>query len=162
MRKYLLPILSFALTTASYGQQSFKKNDIYFEFLGNGIYASLNYERQLTSKPGFGLRTGVGYFSGNQKFRVSIPIGVNYLFNLKENKSFLDAGIGGTWSGAAGLKKDVPTVQRDYNERIWSFVPSIAYRWHTNSNFKWRTGFTPIINKYRVLPYFGISVGKRF
>jgi hypothetical protein len=162
MQKYILPILTFVLSTSVFGQETFKKNDIYIEFLGNGIYASLNYERQLTSKPGLGLRTGVGYFSGDQEFRVSIPIGINYLFTLKNNKSFLDAGLGGTWSGAAGLKKDVATGERDYSEHIWSIVPSLGYRRHTKGNWMWRTSFTPILNKYRVLPYFGISIGMRF
>lgn len=161
MRKCLLPILTLALTTAVSGQSAFKKNDLYFELLGNGIGASINYERQLTSKPGLGLRAGVGYFSGDQEFRVSIPLGVNYLFSLSDNKSFLDAGIGGTWSGAAGLKKDIATGERDYSERVWSLVPSFGYRRHTKSNFMWRTSFSPIMNKYRIMPWIGISVGKR-
>ena len=161
MLKYLLPVITVFLATVAFGQHTFKKNDIYFEVLGNGIGASINYERQLTSKPGLGLRAGIGYFSGDQEFRVSIPLGVIYLFSLSHHKSFLDAGIGGTWSGAAGLEKDISTGERDYSERIWSIVPSIGYRRHTKNNFMWRTSFTPIINKYRVMPWLGISVGKR-
>jgi hypothetical protein len=160
--KIILTLVTLLTSTALLAQNDFRKNDVYFEFLGNGLYASLNYERQLTSKPGFGLRTGVGYFSGNQEFRVSIPIGINYLFAFKNNKSFLDAGLGGTWSGAAGLKNDVATGERDYSEHIWSIVPSLGYRCHTKGNFMWRTSFTPILNKYRVVPHLGISVGKRF
>lgn len=158
----MLPILTCLLATPVFAQETFKKNDAYFEFLGNGIYASLNYERQLTSKPGVGVRTGVGYFSGNQAFSVSIPIGINYLFALKNNRSFLDAGLGGTWSAAAGLKKDVATGERDYSKHIWSVVPSVGYRRHTKGNFMWRTSFTPILNTYRIIPHLGISVGKRF
>lgn len=162
MRKCILPILTLVLSTSAIGQDTFKKNDFYFELLGNGIFASLNYERQLTSKPGFGLRTGVGYFSGDQELRLSIPIGVNYLFSLRGNKSFLDAGVGGTWSGADGLKKDVASGERNYREHIWSLVPSIGYRRHIKDNFMLRASFTPIINKYRTLPWVGLSIGKRF
>src|SRR5688572_19389702 len=163
MRMYLLPLLTLVLTTAAFGQQTFKRNDVYFEFLGNGIGASICYERHLAAKPGLGLRAGIGYFSADEKFRVSIPLGVNYLFVLTKNKSFLEAGIGGTWSGAAGLKDDTPTGERDYSERIWSLVPSFGYRGITNSTFMWRASYTPIINKYKVLwQWFGISIGKRF
>src|SRR5262245_36637532 len=81
-------IEAIAKRNETYKEQTFKINDIYFEFLGNGIGASICYERQLTSKPGPGLRAGVGYFSGDEKFRLSIPVGVNYLFMLTKNKSF--------------------------------------------------------------------------
>lgn len=162
MQNYLLLSSLLFLSIAAFGQQSFKKNDVYVEFLGNGIYASVDYERQITSRPGLGLRAGIGYFSGDEKFRVSVLIGVNYLFDLGSGKSFVDAGIGGTWSGAAGLKLDDSNGVRDYHEHIWSIVPGLGYRHHTQGNLMWRISFTPIINKYRTEPYFGISFGKRF
>ncbi len=161
MRKCLLPFIIFSLLTSAFGQNTFKKNDIYLELLGNGIGASLNYERQLNNNPSLGVRLGLGYYSGTEQFRVSIPIGVNYLFKIGSKKSFLDAGIGGTWSEAAGLKEALAGV-RDYNERIWSFVPSIGYRRHTQGNLMWRASLTPVINKYRVMPWVGFSIGKRF
>jgi hypothetical protein len=166
--KQILTLVTFLASTSLMAQKDFRKNDMYFELLGNGIGASVNYERQLQDKPGLGVRIGIGYFSGDEQFRVSIPLGVNYLFQLGNNKSFLDAGLSGTWSGAAGLKtvKQETTAGgvriRDYNERIWSAVPSIGYRRHTKGNFMWRTSFTPILNKYRTMPWFGISIGKRF
>ncbi len=166
MYKQILTLITFIASTSLIAQETFQKNDAYIEFLGNGIGASICYERQLQNEPGLGVRLGVGYFSGDQQFRVSIPIGVNYLFDLGKNKSFIDAGIGGTWSGAAGLKTFKQEAAaggvRDYGERIWSTVPSVGYRHHTKGNFMWRTSFSPIINKYRVLPWVGISVGKRF
>ena len=164
MRKYPLLLLILLASTTVFGQTPFKKNDLYIEFVGNGIGSSISYERQLTNKPGLGLRLGVGYFSGDEKFRVSIPIGINYLFTLTSNKSFLDAGIGTTWSNAAGMKtlKQEAVSGRDYSEHIWSIVPSIGYRRHIKGNFMWRASFTPIINKYRFLPFPGLSIGKRF
>lgn len=164
MRKILLPLMVLLFTTTLLAQEGFRKNDVYGEFMGNGIWASLNWERQLGDKPGLGLRAGVGSFSGDEVFRVSIPIGINYLFTLTPNKSFLDAGAGATWSGAAGLKtarQDAAAGARDYSEHIWSFVPSVGYRRHTRGHFMWRTSFTPIFNKYRSLPWIGLSVGKR-
>ena len=165
MSKYILSLFILTTTTSVFGQNIYKRNDLYFELLGNGIGASLSYERQLQNKPGLGVRLGVGYFSGNEQFRASIPISVNYLFNLKNNKSFLDAGIGGTWSAAAGLKtpkQEAAAGGRDYSEHIWSVVPSIGFRRHTRGNFMWRTSFTPIINKYIAIPWLGFSIAKRF
>jgi hypothetical protein len=164
MSRYILLLLLLSIGTSLSGQNAFKRNDIYFELLGNGIAASLNYERQLKSEPGLGIRLGVGYFSGDEKFRLSIPIAVNYLFNFGHDKSFLDVSIGGTWSLAAGLKtpqQEAASGGRDYREHIWSLVPGIGYRRHTKGNFIWRASLTPIINKYRVMPWPGLSIGKR-
>ena len=164
MSRYLLLLLMLAFTASLFGQNTFKKNDIYFEFLGNGIGASVNYERQLMDKAGLGVRLGIGYFSGDEKFRVSIPVGLDYLISLRNDKSFINAGLGATWSGATGLKtaKQEALTGRDLNEHIWSFVPSIGYRHHTKSNYMLRISLTPIINKYRFFPFAGISIGKRF
>jgi hypothetical protein len=164
MSKCVLLLLLLSIRASLSGQNAFKQNDIYFEFLGNGVVASLNYERQLKSEPGLGIRLGVGYFSADQKFRVSIPVAVNYLFSFAHEKSFLDVSLGGTWSRAAGLKtpqQDAASGGRDYREHLWSLVPGIGYRRHTRGNFMWRASLTPIINKYRVMPWPGLSIGKR-
>lgn len=165
MRKCLLLFLPFLCTGYAFAQQPFKKNDLYFEFLGNGIWSSISYERQLKNEWGWGARIGIGYFSGDEQFRATIPIGINYLFPLKNNKSFLEAGIGGTWSNAAGIKtykQELAAGGRDYSEHLWSAVPVIGYRRHTKSQFMWRTSMMTFLNKYRVIPSFGIAVGKRF
>jgi hypothetical protein len=162
MRRYFLLFLFLSFLTSAFAQNTFRRNDIYFEFLGNGIGASVNYERQLNNKPGLGVRLGIGYFSGDEQFRLSFPVGINYLFTIGNSNSLLDAGIGATWSGAAGLDTKEPIGARDYIERVWSFIPSIGYRRHTKGNLMWRTSFTPVINKYRVMPWVGISIGKRF
>lgn len=165
MNKKPISILLLVVSVSAFSQTTFKKNDVYGELLGNGIIASLNYERQLTDKPGLGVRVGIGYFSGDEQFRLSVPLGINYLLTLTSNKSFLDLGVGTTWSGSAGLmtpKQEAAAGGRDYSEHIWSLVPGIGYRRHTRSDFMWRVNFTPIFNKYRAMPWFGISFGKRF
>lgn len=163
MRTLFLAFLVLAVGFAE-GQNTFRQNDVFVELLGNGIGASIGYERQLKNKPGLGVRVGIGYFSGNEEFRLSIPVGVNYLFPLKNSKSLLEAGIGATWSGADGLKtakQEASAGGRDYSERIWSLVPSFGYRRHTSGNLMWRASFTPIINKYRTMPWAGFAVGMR-
>jgi hypothetical protein len=146
-----------------FAQAGLKKNTIYLELAGNGIWASVNYERQLAEKPGLGFRLGLGYYSGDSKFRLSIPVGVNYLFPILDDKSFIDAGIGATWSGAVGLKtpEQEAVSGRNFSEHIWSFIPSLGFRRHTKGNYMWRVSFTPIINKYRVITFPGVSFGKR-
>ena len=76
MPEYLLLFFLISFLITSFGQGTFKRNDVYFEILGNGIVASLNYERQLMKGPGLSIRAGVGYFSGDEQFRLSIPVGV--------------------------------------------------------------------------------------
>ena len=85
----------------SFGQTTFKKNSVYLEAAGNGIFASVNYERQLTKKPGLGVRLGVGFYTENA-FYLTIPVGINYLFALRNNKSFIDAGVGVTFAKIDG------------------------------------------------------------
>jgi hypothetical protein len=165
MRKYFPLSLILVITTSVSAQNSFKRNDIYGEMFGNGIgIVSLNYERQLKDKPGFGFRLGLGYFS-DYKFPLSVPVGINYLINLRHYKSLIDVGAGVTWSNAAGLKtfKQEALTGRGYDEYIVSFIPSIGYRQHIiNDKFMWRFSLSSIMNKYRVFPYLGLSAGMRF
>src|SRR3954467_14280006 len=97
MRKFTLMILALGVVTLSLGQSTFKKNDIYVEALGNGLFGSVNYERQLTKEPGLGARIGVGFYT-EKAFYLTLPMGINYLFPLKNQNSFIDAGFGVTWT----------------------------------------------------------------
>jgi hypothetical protein len=147
------------LINFSYGQAAFKKNDIYLEAGGNGLFASVNYERQLTKQPGLGFRLGAGFYSENA-FYLTIPVGVNYLFKLKNEKSFIDAGLGATWTRVDG---DLFGDSKNSNKgHFVNFVPSIGYRRHTNTNLMWRISVTPVANKYGLVPWIGLSIGKRF
>ncbi|TXH21206.1 MAG: hypothetical protein E6Q95_04245 [Chitinophagaceae bacterium] len=143
----------------SYGQTIFNKNDIYLEAGGNGLFASINYERQLTKQPGLGFRLGVGFYS-EKDFYLTIPVGINYLFKLKNNKSFIDAGLGATWTRIdMNLFDDLHISNGDH---FVNFVPSIGYRRHTPKDLMWRISITPIVNKYDLVPWLGLSIGKRF
>ncbi|MBE7174005.1 MAG: hypothetical protein INR73_25755 [Williamsia sp.] len=147
------------LATCSYGQVNFKKNAIYLEAGGNGLFTSVNYERQLTNQPGIGLRVGVGFYTENA-FYLTIPAGINCLFKLKQSNSFIDAGLGTTWSRLDGHFLD-NTKDANGNHFV-SFVPSIGYRQQTENGLMWRIGLTPIANKYGFIPWLGFSAGKRF
>ncbi|HMK17144.1 MAG TPA: hypothetical protein VK492_03010 [Chitinophagaceae bacterium] len=159
MKQFLLFTITATFVTFSFGQSTFKRNDIYLEAGGNGLFGSLNYERQLTNQPGIGIRLGVGFYSENA-FYLTIPVGINYLFKLKGDKSFIDAGLGATWTRIDGnLFGD---SKNPNGENFISFIPSIGYRRHTTQNLMWRISVTPVANKYGLVPWLGLSIGKRF
>jgi hypothetical protein len=140
-------------------QNEFKRNDLYFEAGGNGLFASVNYERQLTKEPGVGIRVGVGFYTENA-FYLTIPVGINYLFPLKNHRSFIDAGLGVTWARIDG--KLFASDKYSNGEHFVNFIPSIGYRKHTTKDVMWRISITPVINKDAFTPWLGISIGKRF
>ena len=159
MRKTILLTLTSVIGTLLFGQATFKKNDIYLEAGGNGLFGSVNYERQLTKQPGFGVRLGVGFYT-ESAFYLTIPAGINYLFHLKNDKSFIDAGLGVTWTRIDGrLFGDSKNSNGDH---FVNFIPSIGYRRHAKHDVMWRVSLTPVANKYDFVPWLGFSIGKRF
>lgn len=159
MKTLIIFLVSAFFATCSFGQSTFKRNDVYFEAGGNGLFSSINYERQLISQPGLGVRIGLGFYSENA-FYLTIPTGVNYLFKLKKDNSFIDAGLGATWTRSNG---ELFIVEDPSNgEHFISFVPSIGYRKHTANDVMWRISLAPVANKYGLVPWLGLSLGKRF
>lgn len=159
MRKKILTILAFGITMFCFGQSHFKKNNLYLEAGGNGFFGSLNYERQLTKQPGLGARIGVGFYPGDA-LHVTFPIGINYLFKLKRENAFIDAGLGVTWT-----REEETYMGNNHHytgDYFASFVPSIGYRKHTANNVMWRISVTPVANKNGFAPWLGASMGKRF
>jgi len=159
MRRQILITLAVCAATLSFGQNNFKKNDIYLEAGGNGLFGSVNYERQLTKEPGLGARIGVGFYS-EEAFYLTIPAGINYLFQLKSKKSFIDAGLDATWTRIDG--KLFGDSKNTKGNHFVNFVPSIGYRRHTAKDIMWRISVTPVANKYGLVPWLGASIGKRF
>jgi hypothetical protein len=159
MKQFLLFIFTIIFAAHSFGQKTFKKNDIYLEAGGNGLFASINYERQLTKQPGLGVRLGIGFYSENA-FYLTVPVGINYLFKFKNDKSFIDAGLGTTWARIDGnLFGDSKNSNGDH---FVNFIPSIGYRRHTTQDLMWRISFTPVVNKNGFVPWLGLSIGKQF
>jgi hypothetical protein len=159
MKKFILCIIATAFICSSFGQTTFKKNDIYLEAGGNGLFASVNYERQLTKQPGLGVRLGVGFYTENA-FYLTIPAGIDYLFTLNSDKSFIDAGLGVTWTRIDGNLFD--ESENSNGDSFVNFIPSIGYRRHTTQNLMWRISVTPVINNSGFVPWLGLAIGKRF
>ncbi|MFD2162501.1 hypothetical protein ACFSJU_08855 [Paradesertivirga mongoliensis] len=161
MRKVLALFLGIALNTNVFGQDAFKKNEVFLELGGNGLLASLNYGRQLTNKPGLGFRAGVGTY-GTGTF-LTIPVGVNYLVRLIKDHTFLDVGFGVTYT-----KADFRVGIIDYTEgtepghQSLNYIPGIGLRTYTSKNFIWRLNIVAIKNQHGFMGYPGIGFGKKF
>jgi hypothetical protein len=136
-----------------------KKNDLYIEAGGTGLFGSLNYERQITQKPGLGLRAGIGFYTENGIY-LTLPLGFNYLFPLKNKNSFIDAGMGYTIAIADAniFNKSVLTGNKGFN----SIIPSVGFRKYTSKNLMWRISLSPVINNNGFVPWMGASIGTRF
>ena len=163
MRTVVILGIFFIFSTLSFAQSPFKKNTIFGELGGNGLLASINYERQLSSKPGFGVRLGMGFY-GVKPTHLTVPAGVNYLIPLKKNNSFLDLGFGLTFSSAnvrLVLASDDGAQNKEKNIHV-NVIPGIGFRRHTSKNMMWRFGLTPIINDNGVIPFLGFALGKQF
>lgn len=137
------------------------KNTVFVEALGNGLFGSINYERQLTKEPGLSLRVGVGFYTEDD-FYLTIPTSLQYLISLKNN-NFIETGVGYTWAdaGADDIFNDDVSNNGDNLNNLFL---SVGYRKHFGKDWMWKANFTPLItnNKDVTLPWIGISIGKRF
>lgn len=154
MKKLLLLLLIVLVSVTMVAQKTFKRNILYAELLGNGLFLSANYERQLSDKPGFGLHIGISL--GGDK--PAIPLGVKYLFRLGKQKSFIETGIGVSLA-ERNLWDDKNYIQAEKNPYKPGFIPSVGYRHQTPYGLMWRVNFTPVFTTYRNFSFFGVSVG---
>ena len=147
------------LSAIAFSQAGSKSNYIYLEAGGPGLFGSINYERQFSKEPGFGLRAGLGFYT-EKAFYMTVPVGINYLFPLKNKISFIDAGIGITWAKIDGrvFSKENNNIGNNFT----NVIPSIYYRRHAKNNLMWKAGFTPVFNKNATTPWAGIAIGKGF
>lgn len=155
----IIVMLMLSITSSLFAQTTFKRNNLYLEAGGNGLFGSVNYERQLTKQPGIGARIGIGFYT-DYAFYLTVPVGINYLFPLKNNSSFIDAGLGFTWARIDG--KLFASDKNSNGDHFVSFIPSIGYRKHATKDVMWRISITPVADKYSFTPWLGLTLGKRF
>lgn len=158
MRFLFLSFILFYSSSLLYGQSISKKQSVYLELGGNGLFTSVNYDYQLTKKPGFGIRTGIGFYSLNP-FQLTIPVGINYLFELQKDKSYMEVGFGATWTKenvSLYLKPDLSKKRSNFG----NYFPTVGYRKHTKNSLMWRISLTPVVNQNGFAPFFGFAFGK--
>lgn len=163
MKRLILTLTILTFVYTAYSQNSFKQNTIYFQLGGNGLFTSINYERQVFKKPGIGFHIGAGIY-GIEPSYLTVPFGVNYLLKLKKSNSYIDFGFGATYS-KADVKLYIIVDRRTsnyVNTNYWNYIPSIGYKRVTKKDLMYRFSLTPVINHNDGIPFFGFSIGKRF
>lgn len=136
-----------------------KKNAIYFEFAGNGLIFSVNYERLLFQKRLMHLRArvGAGRFPGSHRGYLewdgffTLPVEINALIGKRNN--FFEAGIGNTFSSSKdGIEFSSLRLGYRFEQEDGGFLvrlaPMLIYIHQQNKN--------------QLSPFFGISVGGTF
>jgi len=163
MKKFSFTLYAAACILFVNGQTIPKSNTVYFELGGNALFTSLNYERQLLKNTRLNFHIGTGIYGMNPAY-LTIPFGVNYLFKSNYPTSYIDLGVGATYSKAdVKLYEIVDNKNPNYkNTNYWNGVLSIGYRKLTKRNLMYRISFTPVINHNDFFPFFGFSIGKSF
>ncbi|MCL6259656.1 hypothetical protein M3O96_11175 [Aquiflexum sp. TKW24L] len=162
----LIVSLSLSISERSFGQEEKEGSNhgVFFEFLGNGIFNSLNYDTRFTKKvDGFGGKVGFGYapVDGGQYF--SFPFMVNYL--LGKNGHYFEVGAGANYMVAdyrngGGNIGSLEIAQWEG----WSGNMSLGYRYQpVDGGFLFRAGITPMFIKDEFIPFWPqISIGYAF
>lgn len=144
------------------GQSNAKLNSVYVELGGNGLFTSINYEKQLLKNTRLNFHFGLGIY-GMEPTYLTIPFGIRYVLQLNNSNSYIDLGLGATYSKAdvrlyATIDRHPGYVQTNF----WNYIPNVSYRILTKKNTLFRFSISPIINQYDFLPFFGFSIGKSF
>jgi hypothetical protein len=162
----ILMIFEMLLGVIAFGQENNNKNKnlkntVFVEALGNGLFGSINYERQLTKEPGLSLRAGIGFYT-EYDFYLTLPFSIQYLIDLNRN-NFIETGIGYTWADAGADDIFNNESVKNYDNLNNLFL-SVGYKKHFGKDWMWKANFTPLItnNKEVTLPWIGVSIGKRF
>ncbi len=139
-------------------------NAIFWEFAGQGIVLSANYDRMLfdTTPHNIAIRVGIGFWAeisysffngGETEVResgVTIPVNASYLFG--GNHKF-ELGLGFTY--APGI------TYSGFSD--WMITALIGYRYQPiDGGFLIRAGVVPIFGDEEIFTYAGIGLGIAF
>lgn len=162
----ILMTFQMLLGVIAFGQENNNKNKnlkntVFVEALGNGLFGSINYERQLTKEPGLSLRAGIGFYT-EYDFYLTLPFSIQYLIDLNRN-NFIETGIGYTRADA-GADDIFNNESVKNSDNLNNLFLSVGYKKHFGKDWMWKANFTPLItnNKEVTLPWIGVSIGKRF
>jgi hypothetical protein len=152
--------------TVLFAQEKTKHNAIYFQALGNGLLASINYERQLFNTPKIVAHAGIAIHGNHPKATTSIPVGLKYLIPLKKGMKSIQVGFGATYSkNLVALYTSLPKYSNGVipKNKYFNYFPSIGFRSVSKKNFLFCIDAMLLFNNiHDGLPYLGISFGKKF
>jgi hypothetical protein len=152
MRHLLSIVILLSIGQTVCGQTLSKKNEIFLELGGNGLFGSVNYSRQVTNNPMFEVRVGLGAY-GTEKTYLTIPIALNYVIKIGNQHSFLNLGFGTTYTKAdvrIGRIIDYEEGFEDTRSEKFNIIPSLGYRYYTTKDFSYRVNLTPVFNRHGV------------
>jgi len=162
MKRISATLLVLTISIGAFSQEIIKKNELFLELGGNGLLGSVNYERQLSNKPGLGVWAGLGLYGTDT--HLTIPVGLSYLIPVIKNHSFLDLGFGATYTKTDGDFYSLVKRPENYipKKEFIYFIPSAGLRAYTTKNYVWRVNAQWFITESGGLPFIGIGFGKRF
>jgi hypothetical protein len=160
MKKILIVPAIFISSSQSFSQD-FKKNEVFIELLGNGLWDQLITKGSWVINLVLELELGLGCMVPTH---MTIPVGVNYLIRLRNDYSFLDLGLGATFTKTDGFFYAITKLSDGYIRKkdYVYLIPSVGARAYTTKNFVARINLTPFITETGILPSFGLGFGKRF
>lgn len=153
MKHLIISICILLLGGEAFSQKVSKPNCLYTEAGGNGIWGSLNYERQILKVSGLAARIGLGFntdyydtiLRSNLQFHYPLILGFDYFVMLDSNKSYIDVSFGETWQtkiGSAYKKR-----YRDRDNIYGSFMIGCGYRRIFRNNLMFRISLLLVILK---------------
>lgn len=130
------------------------RDAVYFEFLGNGLLYSINYDRRLTDV--VSVRAGMMVMGA-----IASPVTVNALLGGGSHR--LELGAGALLISAPGeLAKETEDEGLE-DVRAVTATATVGYRYQPRrGGFVFRAGFTPILVDGVGLPWAGVSLGYAF
>lgn len=133
-------ILTFPFSGIS--QNETKREAIYLEGLGSGIFYSFNYDWRFKDQAkGLGAKAGLGYTAIDGFNIATIPIAVNCLIGKKRN--FLELGLGATVVLLSSTNSTSAISDPRVSGTGLMFNGIVGYRRVSKSGFLLRAGLTP-------------------
>jgi len=149
--KVNLTVFLLILTSESQAQKYL--NSVYAEILGNGLFYSINYERNILSKEKIFLSPSIGFTSVG---REATGIPVMMLAYFGGSNSTLETGLG--YSGFYREQSFSNYGVRDSRTFFDHYVTGrLGYRYESPKGFLFKVAFTPLYRFKSTYPYNEIS-----
>jgi len=146
-----------------------KPRAVFIEVGGPGLALTANYDTRFgDGRDKWGFRVGAGYYNTGANWIASVPLQLNYLYQLGKDgsskfaeSSFLELGIGTTFMRSQGSTNGT-TFEFD-NDTGFFGTATIGYRYQqADGGINFRVGFVPTVSAYGFIPIGGLSVGYTF
>jgi hypothetical protein len=152
----VITLLCIAMYANSQSEIPIKRNTIYGELFGQGLYNSISFDRlyRMDKKVKSSFTAGFSLFPSDNLFVFGLPISYNLLVGKKNH--FMELGLGFTTMYEKseifiGVYNPISnqTSNKDYFHTVnfyTYFTPKFGYRYQrANGGFFFRTTFTPFL-----------------